>query len=64
MPVVQSRLSDSDPDSAVKATAIVATVLACLDAATEVWVGNDGAGSLDVLYDVAIATVRGRSAAV
>jgi AcrR family transcriptional regulator len=62
VPVVQSRLSDSDPDSAVKAIAIVATVLACLDAATEVWVGNDGEGSLDVLYNVAIATVRGRSA--
>ena len=41
-----------------RASAIVATVLACLDVATDVWGSRGGAGSLEEIYDEALAAVR------
>jgi hypothetical protein len=42
-----------------RASAIVATVLACLDVATEIWGSRGGAGTLEEIYDEALAAVRG-----
>jgi AcrR family transcriptional regulator len=41
--------------------AIVASAIACLDAAGEVWVAGDGLGDLAALYDQAVAGVRNNS---
>jgi hypothetical protein len=38
---------------------VIATALACLDAASMAWVGNDGTGDIMDLYDECLAAVRG-----
>jgi hypothetical protein len=38
--------------------AIVATVFACVDTATELWAGHDGRIGLADLYDQCLAAVR------
>jgi AcrR family transcriptional regulator len=40
------------------ARALIATVFACLDAASMTWVANDGAGEIMDLYDECVAAVR------
>jgi AcrR family transcriptional regulator len=61
VPVVQERLGTaSGPAPDLRATAIVATVFACADTATELWAADDGRLDLADLYDQCLATVRGR----
>ncbi|GAA1913927.1 TetR family transcriptional regulator [Streptantibioticus ferralitis] len=62
VPIVQARLGsgpESTPDP--RAKAIVATVFACVDAATELWADHDGFLDLADLYDQCLAAVRGHS---
>ncbi|MFI5938000.1 TetR family transcriptional regulator [Actinoplanes sp. NPDC051494] len=60
VPDVERRLgvapgSVTDP----RATAIVASALACLDAAVEAWIKDGGARPVEEFYDRAVAAVRG-----
>lgn len=59
VPALERRMGIVGATPSIEATAIVATVLACLDSATDVWVAREGAGELAELYAQAIATVRG-----
>ena len=59
MPLIAARLTTLDAGSAtLRASAIVASALACLDAASEAWVASNGATELAALYDEAVAAVR------
>ncbi|NEC53092.1 TetR family transcriptional regulator [Actinospica acidiphila] len=59
VPAVQVRLeSAADPASDPRARAIIATVFACADTATELWVEHDGRLDLKDLYDQCLAAVR------
>ena len=62
VPDIRRRLGipESDMANPVPA-AIVASAIACLDAAGEVWVNGDGLGDLAALYDQAVAGVRKNS---
>jgi hypothetical protein len=42
-----------------RSRAVIATALACLDAASMTWVDNGGKGDLIDLYDECLAAVRG-----
>jgi hypothetical protein len=42
---------------------VIATVFACLDAASMTWVDNDGKGDIMDLYDECLAAVHGCPAA-
>jgi len=60
VPEIERRMgiaSGDIPDP--RASAIVATVLACLDVATDIWGSRGGAGELEDIYDEALAAVRG-----
>ncbi|MER7499583.1 TetR/AcrR family transcriptional regulator [Nonomuraea pusilla] len=60
-PEVERRLGDSAAPPGLRGQAIVATALACLDAATAVWLDRDGKGGieeLERLCDQALAAVR------
>ncbi|SEL81826.1 TetR/AcrR family transcriptional regulator [Streptacidiphilus jiangxiensis] len=60
VPVVQVRLGGgvgATPDP--RAKAIVATVFACVDAATELWAQSGGRLDLAELYDQCLGAVRG-----
>ncbi|MFD2421765.1 TetR/AcrR family transcriptional regulator [Amycolatopsis pigmentata] len=46
-------------DTVLRARAVIATALACLDAATMTWVDNGGKGEIMDLYDDCLAAVRG-----
>jgi AcrR family transcriptional regulator len=61
VPVIRDRLSNGPgrPAPDTQARAIVATVFACADTATELWVGHDGRRDLADLYDECLAAVRG-----
>ncbi|CAN5457363.1 TetR family transcriptional regulator [soil metagenome] len=59
VPALQHRMGMATDPPSIEATAIVSTVLACLDAATDIWVENGGRGDLAELYRQAIAAVRG-----
>ncbi|MFJ8635661.1 hypothetical protein [Streptomyces sp. NPDC093568] len=62
VPVVAARLGPGPaPDAASdpRARAIVATVFACVDTATELWARHDGRPDLADLYDQCLAAVRG-----
>ncbi|MFF4101515.1 TetR/AcrR family transcriptional regulator [Streptomyces sp. NPDC001903] len=59
-PAVTARMAAGQgPVPQVRAAAVTATVFACVDAATEVWVRSGGSADLTVLYDEALAAVRG-----
>lgn len=58
VPPVAARLSDDDGRAALRASAIVASALACLDAASEAWIASGGSEDLGDLYDEAVAAVR------
>ncbi|ARQ67536.1 TetR/AcrR family transcriptional regulator [Streptomyces marincola] len=61
VPVIQARLGPATaPGPDPRAQAIVATAFACVDTATELWVGHDGRLDLLELYDQCLAAVRGR----
>lgn len=57
VPPIRERLTGDDAD--LRAHAIVAGALACLDTATEMWIRRDGRGRIEDLYDQAVAAVRG-----
>ncbi|WP_030388575.1 TetR/AcrR family transcriptional regulator [Streptomyces sp. NRRL S-241] len=60
LPAVTARMTAGEgPVSEVRAAAVVATVFACVDAATEAWVRSGGRTDLASLYDEALAAVRG-----
>jgi AcrR family transcriptional regulator len=60
VPVVQARLGTAPgPVPDARAKAIIATVFACADTATELYVGHDGRLDLADLYDQCLAAVRG-----
>ncbi|MFE2148028.1 TetR/AcrR family transcriptional regulator [Streptomyces sp. NPDC059456] len=60
LPAVAARMGAGEgPIPEVRAAAVVATVFACVDAATEAWVRSGGSADLPVLYDEALAAVRG-----
>ena len=58
LPLVRARLGTAAgrPDPAARA--VIATVFACLDAASMTWVENGGEGDLMSLYDECLAAVR------
>jgi len=60
VPDIRRRLGIAEDDVINPApAAIVASAIACLDAAGEVWVEGDGLADLASLYDQAVAGVRG-----
>ena len=60
LPLVQARLdTGSRPAPALQAKAIIATVFACADTATELWARGEGELDLADLYDQCLAAVRG-----
>jgi AcrR family transcriptional regulator len=60
VPVIQRRMGNVDQTPDIRATAIVASALACLDAATDVWVSSGGQEDFARLYAEAISTIRGQ----
>ncbi|CAL9341720.1 hypothetical protein SUDANB130_00288 [Streptomyces sp. enrichment culture] len=60
VPAVQARLKNTTGSAASdpRARAIIATVFACADTATELWVEHDGRLDLKDLYDQCLAAVR------
>lgn len=59
VPLLVVRMDGPAEHAGLRATAIVAASLSCLDAASEAWIESDGAGDLAELYDEAVAAVRG-----
>ncbi|WP_392838870.1 TetR family transcriptional regulator [Streptomyces sp. LN500] len=58
VPEISRRLGDSgEPADALRARALVASAIACLDAATDAWTAGDGTTPLSVLLDRAMGTV-------
>ncbi|MGW0212154.1 TetR/AcrR family transcriptional regulator [Streptomyces sp. NPDC003233] len=59
VPVIQARLgATAGPSSDLRAKAIVATVFACVDTATELWAASEGRLDLANLYDQCLSAVR------
>jgi len=58
VPLIATRLTDQGGPATLRASAIVASALACLDAASEAWVASNGESDLATLYDLAVAAVR------
>ena len=57
---IRTRLGiDPDDSSDPAADAIVASAIACLDVAGEIWTRSDGTENLAALYDRAVAALRG-----
>jgi AcrR family transcriptional regulator len=61
VPNIRERLAGTGLDSGPAAEAIVASAIACLDVAGEIWVRGKGRESLPDLFDEAVAAVRGAS---
>lgn len=69
LPLVEARMSTGSGTATgtsrgtgsadARARAVIATALACLDAASMTWVGNGGEGDIMDLYDECLAAVRG-----
>ncbi|AWS43005.1 TetR/AcrR family transcriptional regulator [Streptosporangium sp. 'caverna'] len=65
LPLVEARMDaatggvGAKARAVMKARAVIATALACLDAASMAWVDNDGRGDIMDLYDECLAAVRG-----
>jgi AcrR family transcriptional regulator len=58
VPLIAGRLPEQGGSTSLRAAAIVAAALACLDAASKAWVESNGRSDLAVLYDEAVAAVR------
>lgn len=58
VPLLAARMDGPAESATLRATAITAAALACLDTASEAWITSDGAGDLADLYDEAVAAVR------
>ncbi|MEU0474679.1 TetR/AcrR family transcriptional regulator [Streptomyces olivaceus] len=61
LPLVEERMGTTRGGADPSARAVVATALACLDAATATWVAGEGEDDLLDLYDRCLAAVRGGS---
>lgn len=61
VPSIRRRLGIAEDEQNLAADAIVATSIACLDVAGELWTRSDGRGDLAALYDQAVNAVRGIS---
>ena len=59
VPNIRRRLGIGEHEENLAADAIVASAIACLDVAGELWTQSDGRGSLAALYDQAVNAVRG-----
>lgn len=59
VPNIRVRLGIDNGVQSLAADAIVASAIACLDVAGELWTRSDGAGDLADLYDEAVRSVRG-----
>lgn len=59
VPNIRRRLGVGDGEQSPAADAIVASAIACLDVAGELWTRLDGVPSLPGLYDEAVSAVRG-----
>ena len=59
VPNIRLRLARTTHDSGPAAEAIVASAIACLDVAGEIWTRGKGSQNLADLYDEAVASVRG-----
>ncbi|MFI5719863.1 hypothetical protein [Nocardia sp. NPDC051750] len=57
--MAEARIDGPAERTMLRATAIVAAALSCLDTASEAWIESDGADDLAELYDEAVAAVRG-----
>ena len=58
VPLIAARVTPQDGSQTLRAAAIVASALACLDAASQAWVASNGRTDLTALYDEAVAAVR------
>jgi AcrR family transcriptional regulator len=63
LPLIKVRMDTAVGKADPRARAVIATVFACLDAASMTWVDNDGKGDIMDLYDECLAAVRGCPAA-
>ncbi|MGW7052662.1 TetR family transcriptional regulator [Streptomyces sp. NPDC054887] len=54
-----ARRLDTSSDGDLRARAMVASAIACLDAATDAWTAGDGAASLPALLDQAMGALSG-----
>ncbi len=59
LPLITERMDTPAGGADPRPRAVVATVFACLDAASMTWVENDGAADIMDLYDECLAAVRG-----
>jgi AcrR family transcriptional regulator len=60
VPNIRMRLGAEPSDASdPRARAIVACALTCLDVAVETWTRSDGEEDIAILYDLAVAAVRG-----
>jgi AcrR family transcriptional regulator len=58
LPLITSRMDAGVHKRDLAARAVIATVFACLDAASMTWVDNDGEGDVMDLYDECLTAVR------
>lgn len=58
VPLIAVRLPGCPQSATLRASAIVSSALACLDAASQAWIASDGAADLAELYDEAVEAVR------
>lgn len=58
VPLLAARMDGPADRARLRATAIAAAALSCLDTASEAWIESDGDGDLAELYDEAVAAVR------
>lgn len=56
-PLVAERITEGD--ATVRAAAVVAAVLACVDIASDVWAESGGTADIVAVYDEAVAALRG-----
>lgn len=60
LPLVEARMGIAAGSADPRARAVIATALACLDAAMTTWVENNGRRDILDLYDECLAAVRGQ----
>jgi AcrR family transcriptional regulator len=59
LPLIAERMGIAPGGVDPRARAVIATVFACLDAASAAWVESDGAADIMDLYDECVTAVRG-----
>ncbi|MEV1025935.1 helix-turn-helix domain-containing protein [Streptomyces sp. NPDC050264] len=59
VPLIKPRMGSGAGNTGHKARAVIATALACLDAASMAWVADEGEGDIMDLYDECLVAVRG-----